>query len=47
VGPQLGKRALPSIEWDADGCTVIRSVLMKPEHEAIVDDLIARLESWG
>jgi glutamate/tyrosine decarboxylase-like PLP-dependent enzyme len=47
VGPQLGKRALPSIEWDADGCTVIRCVLMKPEHEAIVDDLIARLETWG
>jgi glutamate/tyrosine decarboxylase-like PLP-dependent enzyme len=46
MGTQLGRLALPAIEWDTDGCTVIRSVLMKPEHETIVEDLIARLETW-
>lgn len=46
VSAALGRLALPSIEWDEDGCTVIRSVLMKPEHETIVDDLIARVETW-
>jgi glutamate/tyrosine decarboxylase-like PLP-dependent enzyme len=46
VSAQLGRLALPSIEWNADGCTVIRSVLMKPEHETIVEDLIARLEGY-
>jgi glutamate/tyrosine decarboxylase-like PLP-dependent enzyme len=46
VGGQLGRLVLPSIEWDTDGCAVIRSVLMKPEHETIVEDLIARLELW-
>jgi glutamate/tyrosine decarboxylase-like PLP-dependent enzyme len=46
IGEQLGRLALPGIEWDADGATVMRSVLMKPEHETIVDDLIARLEAW-
>lgn len=46
VGSSLGRLALPAIDWDADGCTVIRSVLMKPEHETIVDELIARLEMW-
>ena len=42
----LGEQALPSIEWDDRACTVIRSVLMKPEHAIIVDDLIDRLEKY-
>ena len=45
VGRTFGAKALPSIEWDDDGCTVIRCVLMKPEHESIVEDLIARFEA--
>ena len=44
VARSLGEKTLPSLEWDDEGCTVIRSVLMKPEHAAIVDDLIDRLE---
>ncbi len=47
VGRELGRQALPTVEWDEQECSVIRCVLMKPEHEAIVPDLIARLERWG
>src|SRR5215472_2179091 len=46
VDRQFGERSLPSVEWDESGCLVARSVLMKPEHETIVDDLIERLEDW-
>lgn len=46
VPKSFGEQALPSIQWDDEACTVIRSVLMKPEHETIVDDLIDRLESY-
>jgi len=46
VGKSLGEKALPAIDWDDEACTVIRSVLMKPEHAAIVDDLIDRLERY-
>lgn len=46
VSAALGRLALPKVEWDADECTVIRCVLMKPEHERIVDELVARLEAY-
>ena len=46
VSASLGALALPTVEWDVDSCTVLRSVLMKPEHATIVEDLISRLETW-
>ena len=42
----LGAQALPSVKWDDETCTAIRSVLMKPEHATIVDHLIDRLEAY-
>jgi glutamate/tyrosine decarboxylase-like PLP-dependent enzyme len=35
----------PDLELDADGARVLRSVLMKPEHELAVADLHARIEA--
>ena len=35
----------PEVERDADSVRVLRSVLMKPEHEAWLDPLHARLEA--
>jgi hypothetical protein len=35
----------PEVERDADSVRVLRSVLMKPEHEAWLDPLQARLEA--
>jgi len=35
----------PDVQRDADTVRVLRSVLMKPEHEAWIDRLHARLES--
>ncbi|MBV8366265.1 MAG: aminotransferase class V-fold PLP-dependent enzyme [Candidatus Eremiobacteraeota bacterium] len=46
VAKALGLLALPDVEWDDDGCTVVRCALMKPEHGAIVNDLIEALERW-
>lgn len=43
---EFGELALPGIEWDRPECTVIRSVLMKPEHAARAGALTRRLESW-
>jgi glutamate/tyrosine decarboxylase-like PLP-dependent enzyme len=44
----LGRDALgarhPWLELDADGSRILRSVLMKPEHEHVVDWLHARVE---
>ena len=44
----LGRDALaarhPGLEPDADGARVLRSVLMKPEHEHAVDWLHERVE---
>ncbi len=44
----LGRDALaanhPWLELDADGARVLRSVLMKPEHEHVVDWLHGRVE---
>jgi glutamate/tyrosine decarboxylase-like PLP-dependent enzyme len=36
----FGRQALPGIAWDEDGCTVLRSVLLKPEHEAAAQTLV-------
>ncbi|MBV8082229.1 MAG: aminotransferase class V-fold PLP-dependent enzyme [Candidatus Eremiobacteraeota bacterium] len=46
VGGGLIGNVLPTVEWDQVGCTVLRSVLMKPEHGAAVDDVVAALERW-
>ena len=35
----------PAVEADADGARILRSVLMKPEHEAYVDELHAAVEA--
>ncbi|MGB3542895.1 MAG: aspartate aminotransferase family protein, partial [Rubrivirga sp.] len=37
--------AFPGLEVDADAARVLRSVLMKPEHEAWTDRLADRLEA--
>ncbi|HEV2909704.1 MAG TPA: hypothetical protein VGX02_10560, partial [Candidatus Eremiobacteraceae bacterium] len=47
IGGAFGRAALPSVDWDAPDCSVMRCVLMKPEHETIVDDLISALERWS
>ena len=44
IGGAFGRAALPSVDWDAQDCSVVRCVLMKPEHESIVDDLVSALE---
>jgi len=35
----------PGIEWDADSATVLRSCLLKPEHEAWVERIVAILSA--
>jgi glutamate/tyrosine decarboxylase-like PLP-dependent enzyme len=42
----FGSMALPDVRWDRDDCTVIRSVLMKPEHAARTDEIVSRVERW-
>lgn len=42
----LGERALPRMDWDAEHCTVLRSVLMKPEHETAASQFARRLACW-
>lgn len=42
----LGERAMPRVDWDAEHCTVLRSVLMKPEHETAASQLAQRLARW-
>lgn len=39
----FGGRALERVEWDADHCTVLRSVMMKPEHERYAADIVKRI----
>ncbi|MEM0964455.1 MAG: pyridoxal-dependent decarboxylase, partial [Bacteroidota bacterium] len=39
------RRAFPDLDLDADAARVLRSVLMKPEHEAWADRLVARLDA--
>jgi glutamate/tyrosine decarboxylase-like PLP-dependent enzyme len=42
----FGQLALPQLEWDADHCTVLRSVMMKPEHETVAKEIVGRLAAW-
>jgi len=42
----LGEQALPRVGWDAEQCTVLRSVLMKPEHEPAAAEFARRLARW-
>jgi glutamate/tyrosine decarboxylase-like PLP-dependent enzyme len=46
IGGSFGRAALPSVDWDTEDCSVVRCVLMKPEHETIVNDLVGALERW-
>jgi glutamate/tyrosine decarboxylase-like PLP-dependent enzyme len=39
----FGRLALNQVEWDADHCTVVRSVLMKPEHETYASELVSAI----
>ena len=39
----FGALALPQLQWDAPQCTVIRSVLMKPEHASDTDRIYERI----
>jgi glutamate/tyrosine decarboxylase-like PLP-dependent enzyme len=43
VPKAFGRLALPELEWDADHCTVLRSVLMKPEHETEARAIVRRI----
>jgi len=40
----FGRLALPNVTWDAPSCTVLRSVLMKPEQRQRAPALVARIE---
>jgi glutamate/tyrosine decarboxylase-like PLP-dependent enzyme len=45
--PQVvGRQALPLLEWDEPHCTVLRSVMMKPEHESEARTIVARISSY-
>ncbi|HXM18555.1 MAG TPA: aminotransferase class I/II-fold pyridoxal phosphate-dependent enzyme [Candidatus Tumulicola sp.] len=44
VPKTFGRLAMPGLIWDGEDCTVLRSVLMKPEHEQSAAAVIARLE---
>jgi hypothetical protein len=46
VPKAFGTLAMPYAEWDADGCTVIRSVLMKPEHAERAASIVDRIADW-
>jgi tyrosine decarboxylase/aspartate 1-decarboxylase len=39
----FGQRTALPVEWDADHCTVLRSVMMKPEHEDIAGSMVRRI----
>jgi glutamate/tyrosine decarboxylase-like PLP-dependent enzyme len=41
----LGERSGLPVDWDADHCTVLRSVMMKPEHEQYAPAIIRRIEA--
>ncbi len=43
VPEEFGRLALAQAQWDQAHCTVLRSVLMKPEHEADAADIVDRL----
>ncbi|MDQ6766575.1 MAG: aminotransferase class V-fold PLP-dependent enzyme [Candidatus Eremiobacteraeota bacterium] len=42
----LGRLALPQLRWDEPHCTVLRSVMMKPEHEANARAIAERIAAW-
>src|SRR5712664_185961 len=44
VSAEAFRRRIPEVRADADGTRVLRSVLMKPEHEEYVETLHARVE---
>lgn len=46
VPAAFGALALPEVVWDRDDCSVIRCVLMKPEHRSVAAALVERLEGW-
>jgi glutamate/tyrosine decarboxylase-like PLP-dependent enzyme len=46
VPKAFGSQALPDVEWDADACTVIRCVFMKPEHSASAAGIVDRIARW-
>ena len=46
VPKAFGALAMPDVEWDRDGCTVIRSVLMKPEHAGRASSIVDRIAAW-
>lgn len=39
----FGRRALPRVDWDDRHCTVLRSVMMKPEHLDNAVSIVARI----
>ena len=39
----FGRLALDQVEWDADHCTVLRSVLLKPEHETYATEIVSAI----
>ena len=41
----LGERIGLPVDWDADHCTVLRSVMMKPEHEEYAPAIIRRIDA--
>lgn len=45
LGADRLRRALPGLDVDVEAARVLRSVLMKPEHEAWADRLVARLDA--
>lgn len=42
----FGRLALPQVQWDEEHCTVLRCVLMKPEHETSARALVDRLAAF-
>ena len=44
VREAFGRLALPNVIWDEAECTVLRSVLMKPEHAERARRIVERLE---
>ena len=47
AGSAALKTRLPDLELDQPQARILRSVLMRPEHEHAVDQLFPRLEQWA
>ena len=43
VPQAFGRLAMPYVDWDRDGCAVLRSVLMKPEHRDRAATIVSRI----